>query len=125
VEGASAYNYPNDGHTWNSDAFTTIQAALDTAVMSDTIVVGPGTYAPAVFHFGKDYITLRGVDPDAVFLDANGGTGLTILPASEWSSTSGGIKGVTVERLTIRNAMTGIEVNHGGSPGVPEGTVPT
>ncbi|MFN8475368.1 MAG: hypothetical protein U0822_24505 [Anaerolineae bacterium] len=109
----------NDGHTWGTNAFSTIQSALDAATVGtsatspgDTIIVGPGTYDKAIVHDGKNFITIHGVDADAVFIDAAGGTGIQVLPTSENKT---GIKGVVIENLTIRNAQTSIEVNYGGT----------
>ncbi|MCB0207478.1 MAG: hypothetical protein KDH89_21865, partial [Anaerolineae bacterium] len=67
---------------------------------------------PAVVNAGRDHIIIRGTDPDAVFIDAGGGTGISLLPNP--SQTYPNITGVTVENLTIRNASTGIAVNVGG-----------
>ena len=117
----------NDGHTWGTDAFATIQDGVDSATggyassAGDTVLIGPGVYREnVVFHYGKDYVTLRGVDPDAVFLDADGGLGIQVFPPSEHGPSRPGIEGVRIEDLTIRNASRSIEVNYGGKPGANE-----
>ncbi|MCP4167500.1 MAG: hypothetical protein GY759_16645 [Chloroflexi bacterium] len=104
----------NDGYTWGIDAFATLQDALDASWYADTIVVQAGVYSGATIHAGQDYLTLQGVDPDAVFLDADGDVGITILPADETTETYPNIFGVTLQNFTIRHASTGIEVNYGG-----------
>ncbi|MCP4212939.1 MAG: hypothetical protein GY764_15885 [Halieaceae bacterium] len=104
----------NDGHSWGVDAFGTLKSALDAAWFGDTIEVAAGVYNSAVIHAGQDYLTLRGSDADAVFLDAQGGTGITILPPDEVSNTYANIVGVTIQNLTISNALSGIKLNHGG-----------
>jgi hypothetical protein len=113
----------NDGYEWGVTAFNTLQSALDASWHSDIILLQPGIYAPAVIAAGQDFLTLRGTDPDAVFLDANGGVGLSLLPTP--TTTYPDIKGVTIENLTIRNASTAIKVNFGGqasaSPNVESG----
>ncbi|MCP4167502.1 MAG: hypothetical protein GY759_16655 [Chloroflexi bacterium] len=114
----------NDSFTWGLDAFATIQHALDAAWYADTLIVQPGVYSDATLHAGQDYLTLQGVDPDAVFLDAGGGVGITVLPIEEISSTYPNIEGVAIQNLTIHNASTGIEINYGGqaddSPGIDD-----
>ncbi len=113
----------NDGLVWGQTAFATIQSALDASWHSDILLVQPGTYAPTVINAGRDFLTLRGTDPDAVFLDAGGGVGISLLPNP--STTYPNITGVTIENLTIRNASTAIKVNFGGdafnNPGVSDG----
>ncbi|MCP4212938.1 MAG: hypothetical protein GY764_15880 [Halieaceae bacterium] len=104
----------NDGHSWDINAFDNLQSALDIAWFGDSIEVAAGVYSSAVIHAGQDYLTLRGSDPDAVFLDAQGGAGITILPTDEVSNTYPNIEGVTIQNLTIRNALTGIKLNYGG-----------
>ncbi|MFN8485853.1 MAG: hypothetical protein U0768_22660 [Anaerolineae bacterium] len=110
----------NDGHTWGATAFATIQSALDAAASGDTLLVGPGSYASAVVHGGKDYVTIQGVNPDAVFIDANGGIGIQVFPPTDQTSSVPGILGVTIQGLTIRNAQTGVQVNFGGTPGATD-----
>ncbi|MFN8474388.1 MAG: Ig-like domain-containing protein [Anaerolineae bacterium] len=110
----------NDGHVWGTTAFANIQSALDAAASGDTILVGPGSYAPAVVHGGKDYVTIQGVNPDAVFIDAAGGIGIQVFPPTDQTPSVAGILGVTVQGLTIRNAQTGVQVNFGGTPGATD-----
>ncbi len=110
----------NDGHGWGTTAFATIQSALDAASSGDTILVGPGSYAPAVVHGGKDYVTIQGVNPDAVFIDAAGGIGIQVFPPTDQTPSVAGILGVTIQGLTIRNAQTAVQVNFGGAPGTTD-----
>ncbi len=102
----------NEGRSWGVNAFATLQAALNAAASGDTVYVNPGVYGPASIPTGKNNLTIQGADPDAVFVDADGGIGLQVYPVG---GTGG--QGVTVERLTIRNASTAIQVNQGGAPG--------
>ncbi|MCP4167740.1 MAG: hypothetical protein GY759_17870, partial [Chloroflexi bacterium] len=107
-------NCANDGYTWGVDAFSTLQSALDASWFADIINVQPGIYSSAIIHAGQDDLILQGTDPDAVFLDANGGTGIEILPAGEISNSYPDIENVTIQNFTIRNADIGIELNYGG-----------
>ncbi|MFN8485854.1 MAG: FG-GAP-like repeat-containing protein [Anaerolineae bacterium] len=102
----------NDGRAWGVTAFATLQAALNAAVSGDTVQLNPGVYGPASIPAGKNDLTIQGVDADAVFIDAGGGIGLQVYPPG-----GAGGQGITVQRLTIRNAATGIQVNGGGAPG--------
>ncbi|MCB9133222.1 MAG: VCBS repeat-containing protein [Anaerolineales bacterium] len=102
----------NDGLVWGETAFADLQPALDASWNSDILLLQPGTYSSAVLEAGRDHIIIRGTDPDAVFIDAGGGAGISLLPTP--TQTYPNITGVTVENLTIRNASTGIAVNFGG-----------
>src|SRR5205814_4489253 len=65
---------PNDGHALGADAFTTFQGALDRHPPAGTMVlVSPGTYGP--FTISTSNLEVRGVNPDAVFVDARTSTG--------------------------------------------------
>ncbi|MFN8496882.1 MAG: FG-GAP-like repeat-containing protein [Anaerolineae bacterium] len=103
---------PNEGYMWGVTAFATIQDALNAAMSGDTIHINPGVYGPASIPAGKNDLTLQGADADAVFIDAAGGVGLQVYPPG-----GAGGAGVTVQRLTIRNASAAIQVNGGGAPG--------
>ena len=65
VDGANG----NDSNTGlsRSDAFTTIQRAVDEAIDGDTVMVWPGVYQEAVFIIGKA-ITLQSADDAAVVI---------------------------------------------------------
>ncbi|MCJ7738447.1 MAG: right-handed parallel beta-helix repeat-containing protein, partial [Anaerolineae bacterium] len=92
-----------DGH---SPCFTSIQAAVTaTDGGSDTIIVYPGVYPAFTVPAGTAYdkLTIRGVSPDAVFV--------------EGSSTQDAIQvyadGVHLSNLTVRNARAGIALQDG------------
>ncbi|MCB0200720.1 MAG: FG-GAP repeat protein, partial [Anaerolineae bacterium] len=107
----------NDGLVWGVNAFADLQPALDAAWFADTIYVQPGTYSGAVIHAGRDQVTIQGADPDAVFIDAGGGTGLLVFPADDQSIIYPDIRGVIVRDITISNTTTGVLINYGGNPG--------
>jgi len=84
--------------------YADIQSAVDASTAGDTIIVQPGGYAPFLID-GKDNLTVQGVNPDAVFINGGSSTyGVKIANAS----------GVTVEKMTIRNADAGVLLDHAG-----------
>jgi hypothetical protein len=105
----------NDGHTWGSDAFATVQSAVNASDGGgDTIIVYPGVYAPFSVPAGANYdhLTVQGVSPDAVFVD--GATSDAIHVAAD---------GVHLSNLTVRNATAGIVLEAGaGEPTVAGGS---
>ncbi|MFN2167190.1 MAG: FG-GAP repeat domain-containing protein, partial [Anaerolineae bacterium] len=90
----------NDGLTWGVDAFSDLQPALDAAWFADTLLVRPGVYGGATIHAGRDQLTIQGTDPDAVFIDAAGGTGLLVFPTGDQTIIYPDIRGVTLRNLT-------------------------
>ncbi|NJN65679.1 MAG: hypothetical protein HC884_02680, partial [Chloroflexaceae bacterium] len=105
---------PNDGYTWGSDAFSTIQAAIDAAagLSGDTqISVLPGVYEPFVIS-GHSNLSVVGYDADMVFIEGEMdwntseriGTGATIEDAST----------ITLQQMTIRNVSTGVQIARSG-----------
>ena len=107
-------NCTNDGHTFNYDAFSSIQSAINNAVAGDRIVVGPGTYAPfSVSGSSLDNLTIAGTDPDAVFVDGslNGG------PLPSYLVKIASVTGVSLSNLTLRNATDGVDLESAGVNG--------
>ena len=105
----------NDGYTWGTDAFASISSATDAAWFGDEIRVNPGIYGGFTIHAGQDHLTVSGTDPDAVFVDGGGSTGITLLPSGEVSTLYPTMEGVTVQNLTLRNANPGILLTNGGA----------
>ncbi len=88
---------------------TTIQAAVTAAGAGDTITVYPGLYHENVtVGASKTGLTIEGVNPDAVFVDGNGGGAVFSLT---------GVTGVTLRRLTVRNANNGVQLTSAGVGG--------
>ncbi|MFQ5437056.1 MAG: FG-GAP-like repeat-containing protein, partial [Anaerolineae bacterium] len=85
--------------------YTTIQTALDAWNDDDLIIVQPGVYG-SFFIDGNIHsynrITIRGTDPDAVFVDANGGS---------YAARIRNATGVRLENMTLRNAAAGVVAN--------------
>ena len=100
---ASCYN---GAGTWGVNAYDTLQSAIDAANAGDTIIVQPGTYAPITID--TDELTIRGVNPDAVFIDGSGANEAIVI---------NGADGVRLEKLTIRNADTLLKLNDAGQFG--------
>ncbi|MDT8305667.1 MAG: hypothetical protein RRC07_07000, partial [Anaerolineae bacterium] len=83
----------------NSTCYQTIQAAVDAADGGgDTIIVYPGVYASFRVPSGADYdyLTVKGVNADAIFVEGNTGDAIQIAA-----------KGVHLSNLTVRNAASG------------------
>ncbi len=106
---ATAY-VDDDGCGGQSPCYTTIQAAIDAAGAGDnTINVLPGVYAAfTISGTGKNNLTVSGVHPDAVFVDgASGVHAVKIQNAT----------GVTLEKLTLRDADYGVHLDGAGVGG--------
>ncbi len=89
----------------NAPCFASIQAAVDSAAAGDTITVYPGLYTP--FTLATSDVTVQGVNPDAVFVDGQGGVAVTVSNAD----------GVRVSRLTLRNVSSGVQLVQAGVSG--------
>lgn len=91
--------------------YCSIQAAIDNAVDTDEIVVGPGTYSEMINFLGKA-ITLHSSDgPGVTSLDAQG-TGTVV------TCDSGEGPDTVLEGFTIRGGSSSGMVNDGSSPTV-------
>ena len=90
-----------DGQT---PCYPSIQAAVDAASGSDTIIVHPGVYSSFTVTSVNNLI-IRGVHPDAVFVDGGGGSHV----AKVQNTT-----GVRLENLTLRNASYGSNEEYAG-----------
>ena len=91
--------------------YTTIQSAVDAWNDDDLIIVQPGVYAPFVidgYSHSYNRITIRGTDPDAVIIDANG---------SSYAARINMATGVRLENLTLRNASYGVQLDSAGING--------
>ena len=97
----------------NTPCFETIQQAVNASDGgADTVIVYPGVYKAFRIPAGAnyDYLTVRGVSADAVFVEANPGAGQTYAIRVE-------AKGVRLSDMTVRNATIGIELADGaGEP---------
>jgi len=51
------------GHTWNGDAWNTIQGGINLAHHGDTVMVGPGNYSETLNVTGWTNLTILGADP--------------------------------------------------------------
>ncbi|MCA9980751.1 MAG: FG-GAP repeat protein, partial [Anaerolineales bacterium] len=100
---------PNDGHTWGADAFSDIPQALAASSANDIVQVMPGVYNTLDLSNAHDYITIRGIDPDAVFIDS--------LNTNQHAVQINGAKGIHLENLTLRRAERGLELINAGVGG--------
>jgi len=88
-----------DGHTWNSDAFTNIQAGVDAVAASGTVNVAEGIYTEAITIDTAKVTTLQGA-----------GNATTIIqpPAGSNAIT---ISSITAQSLTLKDiqlALSGV-----------------
>jgi hypothetical protein len=89
--------------------FTSIQEAVDYVISGWEIIVRPGVYTPfTVTSSAKDFISIIGDDPDAVFVDGGGGQRAILLQ---------NVAGVKIFNLTLRNAQRLIELQGAGVAG--------
>ena len=92
--------------------FSTIQAAVNSSVPGDTVLVLPGTYYENVYLPGKSEITVKGTDPLTTIVDGR--------RAGNVFYVYGGFD-VTIEGFTIRNSglagslpgNAGVHINFG------------
>lgn len=81
-----------------------IQTAINAADDGDVICIDPGTYEEALNITRADSLTLEGVGPDQVTIDASGQTGYGIdgvFPSSDWGSD------VTLRGFTLMGPRQG------------------
>jgi hypothetical protein len=121
VDGDYCATCANDGLTWQVTAFSQIQDAVNAAKTGTEIQVNPGTYAPfSISNAAQSGVSIVGVNPDAVFVDAatpNGSRGTTAVAIS-------GASGVTLQNLTLRNANSAIQLRSAGVGGATDSTKP-
>jgi hypothetical protein len=102
-------------HTVDDDGcpgcITTLAAAVEQAGAGDTIIVQPGVYERLEIGPGKDYLTVQGVDADAVFVDGGGGL---------YAAHVSGTVGVRLANLTLRNAQRAVWLENAGGYEHPE-----
>ncbi len=87
--------------------YTTLQSAVDAASSGDTILVSPGVYAPFLVS-GKNDLTIQGYHPDAVFVDGGG---------SAYAVKIQNAAGISIEQMTLRDAVNAVELDHAGVGG--------
>ena len=110
-EGVAAVHYVDDDGQCDGQTpcATTIQTAVNAASVGDTVVLYPGVYRETVtIGASKAGLTIEGVNPDAVFVDGNGG-------GAVFSIT--GVHGVTLRKLTVRNGGNGVQLSSAGVGG--------
>lgn len=97
---------------FGTNSFATIQAAVNAAAVGDTLNVRPGVYAGfEVTGAGKNDLAIVGYDPDAVFVNGASFSGSTA------AAYVHDVTGVSLERLTLRNADRGLWLENAGVGG--------
>lgn len=109
--GASAYvNATGDCHG-DTPCYSNIQTAVDNVNTNAIILVQPGVYDPFIIDgdaTAYHYLTVRGTDPDAVIIDGGG---------SSYAIRVNNTLGVNLEKMTVRNATYGVQLNDAGVGG--------
>jgi hypothetical protein len=114
--GRTLHVLPGDGggDGTGADPFKGLAAALEAAQPGDTVLLRPGSYAPARFPrdgvAGKP-ITLRGADPERCVIDGPGPA-----KADKSQDVALDLRGrsqIIIERLTVRNAAWGVRMERG------------
>ncbi|MCB9445852.1 MAG: tandem-95 repeat protein, partial [Ardenticatenaceae bacterium] len=91
--------------------YPTIQAAVDVRYGGDLIIVQPGVYNSFIVDGNvRNYnnLTIRGINTDAVFVDANG---------SSYAALIRNAASVHLEQMTLRNASYGVQLDDAGVGG--------
>ncbi len=79
------------------------------ASVNDLIIVQPGVYASfTVSGSSHDNLTIRGMDPDTVLVDASGGGYAVRIQDAD---------GVRLEKMTLRNTSYGVQLINAGIGG--------
>ncbi len=107
VPGADAYVNGDGVCHGLTPCYTTIQAAVNARFSGDLIIVQPGAYGSFVVN-GKNNMTVQGTNPDAVFVDANGGS---------YAAQISNATGVQLKNMTLRNASYGVQLDDAGING--------
>ena len=112
---AAAENYYVDDEGWcdgNAPCYDTIAGAIAAADNDgDTVIVYPGVYAAFTVPAGKDDLTIRGVNPDAVFVNGDAGSFVVRMQ---------NVTGVTLQGLTLHNADVGVLLEQAGLGGAAD-----
>ncbi|MFH1101154.1 MAG: right-handed parallel beta-helix repeat-containing protein [Methanobacteriota archaeon] len=90
----------NDGHDWGTDAFSTIQPAINIVLHDGTIYVANGTYLQNIFI--NKTVTVIGANPFYTIIDANGTRN-----AIDINTDSVSITGCAIQNASV----TGVVVN--------------
>ncbi|KAA3664489.1 MAG: tandem-95 repeat protein, partial [Chloroflexi bacterium] len=102
--GADAY-VNDDGVCYGrSPCYTTIQDAIDNSITNDLIIIQPGVYSSFTVS-NKNYLTIQGMNADAVFIDGAGGS----YAAQIINSLD-----VQLKHMTLRNADYGVRLEDAG-----------
>jgi len=104
----------NDGHTFFTNAASSIADALILAAPSTQIVLKPGVYQP--FTVTSQSMSIVGIDPDAVIIDGRGEqNAISII----------NVENVRLSNLTVRNATRLLRLSGAGQNQGPGNTFPT
>ena len=88
----------NDGHTWGVDAFSSVQAAIDSG--ANRVLLGPGVYQEAVYLVNG--VQVIGSGADLSLLQPPAGAPPSALVKAE------GVRRATLSRVTLNSAGTGV-----------------
>ncbi len=113
VSGADAYVNAAGSCFSLTPCYSTIQAAVDARAAGDLIIVQPGVYAAFTIN-GKNNLEVRGLNPDAVFVDGAGGS---------FAATISNATGVRLTQMTFQNATVGVLLNNAGGYNPPTNKV--
>ena len=103
----------NDGLTFGSTAFSTIQSAIGAAPAGWQINIMPGVYAPFSVN-GKNDLRIIGAGAESVFVEGAGGA---------FAAQISNATGVRLSKMTLRNAQVAVDLVNAGINGSVSGSI--